>query len=719
MSAILSEAASCSKVSVARARAFVDLDQLLEQPVPLGGLIDQLQVLGRRRLEVGAAVPVEAAAGLVQVVLVDLADLDQQLAAGGRLLDPLQQLLVGVGQPLVVPRRAVETGHRLQRRQVLRIDLQHALVDRDGLAIVAQPIAHQRRELHRARHPLGRILGQEELPLGDLDHPWPVLVLLVVGPQPPVRLGAARVDLGDQALERLGRRVDVVQLLVEDLRAQQGQLDGAAGLGRQRRLPVEDPNQHRPVALGVVEAGQRLQRLGVGGQQVGDLLPGLARARAVGERAFDQAGQLAQVLGLLRGIGDHALDLQIEDARQILVAAERRVDLHQAAQRLGVVGIEADHFFQPRRRAGRVLQLGVEDLGDAPVELQLLVRVGGVLGVQLQHPDQIGRLPGALEDPLEARQRVAIAGDRLQDLARGPLPLHEIAGALIVDDQHPPQQADPLLLGGRELDLLAQRVRQAREVPLALVDLDQRPHRHRVVRIGPQDLLVDLDGALGVPQLLAVKLGDPAQDVHPRRRLGLGGGLALEQRRQPVPALGLEQDPALRFARPSVGRRDLLGALPGQERPLGIAQLLLGDRRDLLEPRQQLLGGGARDPRPLVGELQQIGQRRPVPLLPEVLGVGPERDLVLGLELEHRVQVDGGLIGVAQPIAIEGGQLQHDARAPGRIGHRAQLALAQLGQPRVVVSSQIQLDQLLGGRSARRLEQRDLVVDPLRLGPIV
>ena len=231
------------------------------------------------------------------------------------------------------------------------------------------------------------------------------------------------------------------------------------------------------------------------------------------------------------------------------MAAERRVDLHQAAQRLGVVGIEADDLLQPRRRAGRVLQLAVEDLRDAAVKLQLLVGVGGVLGVQLQHAHQVGRLPGALQDPLEARQRVAIAGDRLQDLVRRPLPLHEIAGPLVVDDQHPAQQADPLLLGGGELDLLAQRVRQAREVALALVDLDQRAHRDGVVRIGAQDLPVDVDGALGVPQLLAVQLGDPAQDVHPRARLGLRGGLALEQRRQPIPALGLEQDPALRLAR--------------------------------------------------------------------------------------------------------------------------------------------------------------------------
>ena len=227
---------------------------------------------------------------------------------------------------------------------------------------------------------------------------------------------------------------------------------------------------------------------------------------------------------------------------------------------------------------------------------QLLVGVGGVLGVLLEHPHQVGRLPGALEDPLEAGQRVAIAGDRLQDLGRPPT-------APAPDRRSARRRSPAPGAAGRrapawtsvQLDLLAQRVRQAGEVALALVDLDQRAHRDRVVRIGAQDLPVDVDGALGVPQLLAVDLRDPAQDLHRARRIGLRGGLALEQRRQPIPALGLEQDAPLRLARAAVGRRDLLGALPGRERPLGVAQLLLGDGRDLLEPRQQLLG--ARRPR--------------------------------------------------------------------------------------------------------------------------
>ena len=57
------------------------------------------------------------------------------------------------------------------------------------------------------------------------------------------------------------------------------------------------------------------------------------------------------------------------------------------------------------------------------------------------------------------------------------------------------------------------------------------------------------------------------------------------------------------------------------------------------------------------------------------------------------------------------------ARVVG-IGDGTQLPLAQLRQLGVVVALQIELDQLLGGRSPRRLDERDLIVDPLRLGAV-
>ncbi len=540
----------------------------------------------------------------------------------GRILDPVQQLLVGERQPLVVAGLEVERRRRGQRLGVVRLDLQHALVDRDRLAIVAQPVADQLAQGHRRRDPLRRILGQEQLPLGDLDHPRPVLVALVDRPQPRVRLGAARVDLADQSLQRLGGGVAVEQLLFEDLRARQRQGDGPCRLLGQRDLTLEDLDQPGPVLLVVADPRQRIERLFVGRQQLGQLFPGLAGPGEVADRPFDQAGQLAQVLGLQRRVRDHPLDLGVEHARQVRIVLERRVDLAQRVERLAVVGIEVDHLLVAGGGGGRILQRRQLNLGDPVQDLDLLVGVRGVLGVLLQHLHQVRRQPGPLEDPLEAGQRVAVAGYGLEDLVRRPLPLGEVAGVLVADHQHPAQQADPLLLRFGPLDLIAQELREADEVPFALVDLDDQPHRHRVVRVVAEDLLVDLDRARRVRQLLAVDLGHPAQDLGPRARIGLRRRLAFEQRRHPVPALALEQQAALRFAGPVVGGGDLLGPLPGDEGALGIRPA--ASRRWWRSPRG---AGGARrrGPRPAGPVRTRTRADRPAPPSPPSRGSARRR----------------------------------------------------------------------------------------------
>ena len=206
----------------------VDLDQLLVQAMPLGRLIEHLQPLGVRPIDVGPPVPLERAERVIQVILVERRDLQVDAAPFDRLLDLFEQLLVGERQPLVVTGLEVEGGRGGQRRRVVRIDLQHPLVDRDRLAVVTQPVARQLAEGHRRRHPLRGILGQEQLSFGDLDDARPVLVALVDGPQARVRLLAAGIDLGDEAFEGLRGGVGVEQLLFEELRAREGQGDRAA-----------------------------------------------------------------------------------------------------------------------------------------------------------------------------------------------------------------------------------------------------------------------------------------------------------------------------------------------------------------------------------------------------------------------------------------------------------------------------------------------------------
>jgi hypothetical protein len=101
-------------------------------------------------------------------------------------------------------------------------------------------------------------------------------------------------------------------------------------------------------------------------EEIEQLLPGPARARQIAERALDQAGELAEVLGLLGGVCHDPLDLEVEDLGQLREAAVRRVDLGQDVERLAVVGIEANHFLEPLRGPRRILERAAHDVGDAP-----------------------------------------------------------------------------------------------------------------------------------------------------------------------------------------------------------------------------------------------------------------------------------------------------------------------------------------------------------------
>ena len=204
-----------------------------------------------------------------------------------------------------------------------------------------------------------------------------------------------------------------------------------------------------------------------------------------------------------------------------------------------------------------------------------------MLRVIIQSLDQSRVIAGAGQQVLQSRQRVLVAGNESQDFARRPGARVDIVQALVVDDQQASEQTDFLLLGRHDLDLTAQRAREAGKVRLFLVNLHQRAHRHLVVRGEPQDLLIDLERALRGAQFLALDLGDAAQDLDLLRRLRRSLGFALENRNDPVEALRLQQDPFLHVAGTRRVRIQLLDAAPGHDGAFGIGQVLLGDGRDL------------------------------------------------------------------------------------------------------------------------------------------
>ena len=173
------------------------------------------------------------------------------------------------------------------------------------------------------------------------------------------------------------------------------------------------------------------------------------RARAqIPHLPLDQAGELPQVLGLLRRIGDDALDLQVEDARQILEAVQRRVDVDQRGQRLAVVGIQPDNLLAagpPRPPGPAAGRAGCPPCGGGSGASRPGSRRGGCAA-----PAPPPARPACPARSRIRSSRVSVSrspGTGLQDLVRRPLALGEVAGPLVADHQHPTQQPDPLLLG--------------------------------------------------------------------------------------------------------------------------------------------------------------------------------------------------------------------------------------------------------------------------------
>ena len=112
----------------------------------------------------------------------------------------------------------------------------------------------------------------------------------------------------------------------------------------------------------------------------------------------------------------------------------------------------------------------------------------------------------------------------------------------------------------------------------------------------------------------------------------------------------------------------------------------------------------------LGGELEQIGQLAERAARAEVVGVGLERRGVAGIVLQDGVQVDRGLLLIAQPVAVERRQLAQERQPVLGIGGPFELLLAQLGQLAVVVPAEIELGQVLRRRPARLLQREDLLV---------
>ena len=205
-------------------------------------------------------------------------------------------------------------------------------------------------------------------------------------------------------------------------------------------------------ASAVEDARQRVQRLGVGRAADRSSCSQVWRARAqIVQLAFHQPGQLAQVLGLLRRIGDDALDLQVQDARQVLVAGPAPCRSRSASpSALRVVGIEADDLFQalrPRRPDPAAGRAGCRRCGAGSAASRR--------GWRRAWCADRARCTSSAGSPARSRirsSRVSVSrspGTACRISFAAHWPCGQIAGPLVADHQHPAQQADALLLRAR------------------------------------------------------------------------------------------------------------------------------------------------------------------------------------------------------------------------------------------------------------------------------
>ena len=591
---------------VRRAGAFaqVDADEILPQGVDLGGALQLAEGRVVGLLVVGAAVPLEGAAWLLEHLLGGARHVEHQPPVLLGILGQGQQLLVDGDEPLAIARIGVERGQVGQGVGLFGIDLEHAFEGQHRLVRIGQAFAAQPADFQPARDAFLGLGGQGEMALGDRHHTRPVLDRLGHAAQSRVGRDVGRIHLVDDLLQgdnRLGR---LLEILLEDAGAferEGGRVGGGRGDGDSA---LQEAGQRRVVAHVRGDRRQRLQGLAVGGLDLEQGFPRVLGAARLPELAAGEPGQAAQGLDLRRGIAGLGLDLEVEDVGQFLGTADFLVGHQQGVEGLLVAGHVLDELLPIGNGLGEVADGILQDPGDALDDLQLVAGGGGVAQVVFEHLDQPGLVPRLLEDGFQPQEGVGVARDEFQDLRGGERGGGKIRELLHVDVEHAAKQADLLGLAFGVLNLALQQRGQVRPALVLLVGLDDVAQGHRLARIDAQDLQVDRGRVVDVVQLLGVQAGQTVQDVD--LHLGeLGAfGFVDQERHHLVPLLGLLQDALLRLARALVPRRDFPHAAPHGERALQIAELAFRQHRDFFQSRQQLVDGAALLAVVLGGELE-------------------------------------------------------------------------------------------------------------------
>ncbi len=571
-----------------------------------------------------------------------------------------------------------------------------------------------------------------------------------------VRLEVVRVELADQVLERLDRLAGRAELVLEERRAEGRGLArvlailGQPELRERRDLRAEHVGEFAPLRGAAVQADECVERAPVARRQLEQPAPRGDRARPIAQADVEHQRVPLELAGAQRGLGGArrgqrlAAVLALEDLGELGPPLVALVQRHQRGESVRIGGRRAQRLL-PAIEGGELVAAGDREAGEALEELGALAGRAGGGHVVLERLLE-ARVAGLLEHALDPLEGVAVARDQLEhgggrvdhavDVGEPGLEQHgqpaQHRQALGAPGHRPLARGIGRLAGAvhrgahaalLELELAAQRAREPGIVTLALVQLHQRLECGIVVGGVGEHLLVEVDGAARIDLPLAVGLRHLLEDAEAGDRIAGHGELVLEAGDQLLPHLRARGQAAMRLGDLGAGRLDRGDPVPRVERAVDVSEPELGELRDLLEPADQLVGGGATLARVVERELVEVDQAAPVPTLAEVVDVAGEGLLVHGIDAERLVQQLRRAIAIAHVLARDGGELedladQQNGRGRRVLAERVDLGLHQPGHRLPVLVLAQQLAQLARGLAAGLLVRDEVGQHFDQRGPV-
>ena len=234
------------------------------------------------------------------------------------------------------------------------------------------------------------------------------------------------------------------------MREAQAELDEAGRvLGELVELLVVERGDLLPARHQHREALEVAERLLVGDVELHRARVGLERGAVVLEHLLLEARDAVEQLDLLvRIVG--GLDLHLEDADELVPLAggvvdgledERRaerilgarLDALEGLERGLVVGHLLEQIAVELDGARGVVEVLLVELGDPVLVADALGRVGGELGLVLEHAEELGPVLRRLVEDVEPAERLQVVGIELEDALVGVDRARDVAELALVD----------------------------------------------------------------------------------------------------------------------------------------------------------------------------------------------------------------------------------------------------------------------------------------------